>query len=366
MFYWKYSPTGIRFINEYYFFVPLALAGNYFIIRKIRLGKQRMKELEKLRKQLEREERIRRITLIGLGLSLGLNGYLPFLTSRGGALDFIDVNYILEECNIEEGVRYLNHNRLRKIIHSLYRHKRKGKLIFLTATALCHLANEYGLTFFDLPFAIGDFGLTSVYQTFRKALASILVGAVPILMYAGGPLAYTLAMILGASGLRLAFTNLDFIPTTLIDKMVSATDLKPRIPGQPEVIVFNNKDRITMKPVQKNPECWLPEQRVLNPKCNVKLTEIPDGSDLISPNVRYDETVNMHDVTGLDRRHQFSDKSDLGQIQSSVSNLRKGKEVNFLEKFPDPGVTDISESWDIHENECLVPEKRFLRTRNKP
>lgn len=75
---------------------------------------------------------------------------------RGGA-DFIDVSCI--ECEIEEGLQYLDNNYLQKIIHNLYRHKRKGQIIYITATAICHLANDYGQHFLSFPIAIGDFGL---------------------------------------------------------------------------------------------------------------------------------------------------------------------------------------------------------------
>ena len=104
-------------------------------------------------------------------MGLNLNSSVYFLC-RGGS-DIIDVDSI--SCRIEEGIRYLDNTRLRNIIHDLYSHKRKRKLIHITATAACHLAHRYGSTGLALPFAIGDFGLTNVYQTFRKGLATLLV-----------------------------------------------------------------------------------------------------------------------------------------------------------------------------------------------
>ena len=147
---------------------------NYVIIRDIRSRKEKIEVLKRLKAQIEREKKLRRILLF----SLGLNGCAFFLT-RGGA-DFINTDYI--ECGIKEGLRYLDDNRLRNIIHDLYRHKRKGKVIFITATAVCHLANRYGKTVLALPFAInlglGDFGFTNLYQTTRKVVVSVLLGAV--------------------------------------------------------------------------------------------------------------------------------------------------------------------------------------------
>jgi len=159
MIYWKYSSNRIFFLNEYLIFIPSAILANYVIIRKIRLDKERMKQIKRLIEQIEREKKIRRILL----LSLGLNGCIHLLT-RGGSIDFIDIidtDYI--KCHIEQGVGYLDNKPLRNIITDLYRHKRKGKIIYITATAVCHLANRYCQTFLALPFAVGDFSLTNVY-----------------------------------------------------------------------------------------------------------------------------------------------------------------------------------------------------------
>lgn len=110
-------------------------------------------------------------------------------------------------------------------------------------------------------------------------------------MVNGGPVALIFASILSMSGLRLAFSDLDFIRTSLVDL---TEDLKTRIPNIYDVIVVNNRDKITMsEPVQKNQECWLPGQPLLNPNCKVKPTEIPDAIDSVLPNLRYEDTVNM-------------------------------------------------------------------------
>ena len=155
MLYWKYSSNRIFFLNEYWIFIPSAMLVNYVIIRKIRLDRDRMKQLKILTERIEREKKIRRILL----LSLGLTGYISLLP-RGGSKDFLDIvdtDYIKRLYDIDEGVRYLDDQRLKNIIHDLYAHKRKGKIIYITATALCHLTNRYGQTFLALPFAMGDF-----------------------------------------------------------------------------------------------------------------------------------------------------------------------------------------------------------------
>ena len=159
--------------------------------------------------QIKREKRIRIIRLLSFGLSGSIN-----LLSRRGAVYFIDVDYI--SCEIERLINYLDDNRLRKIIHDLYRDKRKGKLIYITATALCHLANRYGQNFLALPFVVGDFGLTTDYQTLRKGFVTVLLGVFGPLMIIGSPTSLIVALILGTSGLKVALTNLDFIPTEII------------------------------------------------------------------------------------------------------------------------------------------------------
>lgn len=191
------------------------------------------------------------------------------------------------------------------------------------------------------------------------------MGAVGPLVIIGDPVRLVVALMLGMSGLRLAFSNLDFIPTSPVD-LTKDLDLEPRIPGIFDVVVVDNRGKMTMsEPVQENQECWLPDQRLLNPRCKVKPTEIPDAIDSVLPDLRYEETVNMQDITGLDRV-EFTDKFDLGQTKPTICNPHKGKEVSFLDKFGDSGPIGESEGWDTCENEFMVPEKRYLRTRNKP
>ena len=360
MLYWKYSSNRILFLNEYWIFIPSAVLANYFIIRKIRLNRARMKELKRLIGIIEREKKIRKILLLSLGLSV--TGYTHLLTRRGSTdfLNLIDTDYVKSACNIKEGIHYLDDIRLRNIIIDLYRHKGKGKVIYITATALCHIATHYGQTFLALPFAIGDFGLTSLYQTVRKGFVTILLGSVGPLYIIGSPVSLIFAFVLGASGLRLASNNLELIiPTSPVDV---TKGLKPQIPSVSDVVVVNNRNKIIMRdPVTENHECWLPDQRLLNPNCKVKPTEIPDVVDSVLP--EYEHTVNMRDVTGLNRQ-EFTDKLDLGQTEPSICKPRQGKEVKFLDKFGDSGQISESEKWDTVDNELIGPEK--IGTRNKP
>lgn len=358
MMYWKFSENRIFFLNEYWILVPSAIVVNYFLIRKLRLDKKRIEQLKNLARQIEREKKIKKILLLSIGLNLGLGGYLAII-SRGGST-LINTDYI--KCDLEEGIRYLDNARLKKIILHLFRHKMKEGIIYITATALCHLANRYGQIFLPLPIAIGDFGFTNAVQALRKSLVVLLLGAIGPLVVLDNPIALILAFALGTSGLRLAFTNLDLIATSAVDL---TKDLRTRIPGVSEVVVIHNRNKLVMKnPVRENLECSLPDQHLFNPNCKLKPTEIPDAIDLALPNLKYEEMVNMHDLTGLDRV-EFTDKFDLGQTKPNIYNPRKGKEVNLLEKFGDSKLLEENQGWDISENDFIVPKRRYLRRRNE-
>jgi hypothetical protein len=59
---------------------------------------------------------LRRILYLAYGLER--------LPRNSGGTDFIDVSYV--KCGMQKGLRFLNNDRLRKIIHDLYCHKREG------------------------------------------------------------------------------------------------------------------------------------------------------------------------------------------------------------------------------------------------
>lgn len=305
MLYWKYSDNRVFFLNEYWILIPIMGFANYVIIRKIRSYKNYKKKLELLEKLQKREKAIRRI----LYLSLGLNGYAYILLTRGGS-DLIDVSYI--QCDIEPGVGFLNHDQLRNIIIGLYHQKHRGKIIYIMATAACHLAHQYGLMFLNVPFAVNDFGLTSVYHLMRKTFATLFLGSVVPLIYYGSQISLFFASTFLVSGMRLALNYLDVIPTTLIDDADLTKKLKPRMPGSHDVGIINSRDKLTMaSPQPQKMECCLPDQTFANKNCGLKSTELP------TLNVGHDDVVNMKDITGLNQQ-DFSDKLDLGQAESET------------------------------------------------
>ena len=288
---------------------------------------------------------------------------------RGGS-NLINTDYI--DCGIEKGLRYLDNDRLREIIDDLYRYKSKGKVIYITATAACHLAKRYGRVYLALSYAINlgfiDVGVTNLYQAIRKTIVCVLVGTAGPLYALGGPIALVSAFILLSTGLRIAFTDLDSIDSlTTSPVFETGSGVEPRIPSTSDVVIVNNRKKITMSnpvTVAENKECWLPDQAFLNPNCKVefKPTDIPDASDLVSPNLKYQDVVNMQDMTSLDKV-DFSDVLDLGQTEPSNPKLNHGKEVNFLEKFGDSGTVNEKDTWNV--NESPIPKRLRTRTRNE-
>ena len=290
------------------------MLANYFIIRRIRFNRDKMEQIKKLLEQIEYEKKIRKLLLVSLGLSRSIH----FLT-RGGSTDFINMvntDYIV--CKIDEGVNYLHNSNI-------------------TVSSFTSIWSN--ISCFTVYYR--RFGFTNLYQTFRKIWVTLLLGGIGPLMVIGGPTSLAFASMLGVSGLKLAFTNLDFIPTSPI----TVKDLRPRIAGISEVVVVNNRDKVSISdPLQKTPECWLPDQRFLNSNCEIRPTDVPNAIDSVLPDLKYEETVNMQDVTGLDQV-EFTDKFDLGQTKRNICKPQKTKEISFLKKFGDSGPIGEDEGW---------------------
>ena len=118
--------------------------------------------------------------------------------------------------------------------------------------------------------------------------------------------------------------------------------------------------------LEQNTECWIPGQPVLNDNCKLQSAEIANDVNVILSDLTYEDIVNMQDVTGLDRV-QFTDRFDLGKTKKyNTYSTQKAKQVGFLDKFSDPKVIAENEKWETLENEIIPPEKKYLRTRNKP
>lgn len=305
--------------------------------------------MEEFKKRIDQEKKIRKILYLSLGLT-----ECSYLLPRGGD-GFIDVDYI--KCEIAEGLNYLDDNQYRNLIGFFYSRKRKDRIIDITGTALCHLLHRYGRMFLATPIGITFCGSTNLYQTLRKALVSVLMTSLGPMDQSTLLHAVLYAFFITSVALRMAFNNLDSLPSTPVylglDKKV-----KSRFLDSTDVVVLNykkNRDKIIMtNPGQEHRECWLTDQAFFNSNCQIKSTEIPNAIDLVSPDLKYDEVVNMQDVTGLDRV-DLSDMLDLKPAKPYIPKSQKAKRVNFLDKFPDSGPIDEAETWDVIES--MVQEK---------
>lgn len=162
--------------------------------------------------------------------------------------------------------------------------------------------------------------------------------------------------------MRIVFNNLDSISTSSVYDTGLAKNLESRILGTPDVVVVNSRNKVILSnPVKEKIECWLPDQALLNSNCKVKHTEISNAIDLVSSDLKYNEVVNMRDVTGLDQVN-FSDMVDLGQLELCIPKFHKAKMINFLDKYSDSGTIDEKDTWDISESR--VPENPSLRIGN--
>ena len=368
MLYWRYAPNKILFINEYWVFVPSMVLIDYFIIKKMKINERKTGELKKLKEQIEHERSLRKKIRKVLYVSLGYN-FWSILMGGTESLDLInalvDTEYIT--CNVNPGIRWLDDVSLKNLIKTLYKHKHQEKIIYITATALCHVSELYGRQFLDLPFTIvPGLGSFSFYQTLRKLMVTILTGFLVPLGLGGSPVTAFSAALIGTLAIKLGFNNLDYIPTSAID---FNGDIRTRIPNVYDVIVLNNKDKITMtNPMEERRECWLAGQPFFNPKCKKSTQILPCEVDSILDGiVTYDGSVNMKDVTGLDRV-EFTDRLNLGQIESPACGIQKSKQVNFLDKFGDSKSVHASgEGWNIYDNEIAsAKEKYSIKAKPKP
>ena len=180
MFYYIDSSGEPHFFSELWIFIPMAISLNLLVYYKRCVNRKRRREFEKLLRKIENHQRLKKILFV----SLGVNAYSLFL--RGGTdselvNDFVDVEYIRNKCIIQDGISFLDHERLRNLVHSLYSYKRTGKIIYVTATVLCSIAQIWGDKGLALPFAVGFFGTTDKYYAARAFIGSVFWGITGII-----------------------------------------------------------------------------------------------------------------------------------------------------------------------------------------
>jgi len=349
MLYIRFSPNRLFIINEYWLLVPPMLVIDYLIITQIiKIKKSKDKNIKSKKDYQTKYQQLKIF-------HLAMNNIVDILRIRGGQ-ELIEITY--PECGVGKGFRYIDHQRLRKLVYFLYKFKERNGVIFITQTALCHLVKKYGLLLPAFLPMKSPAIMTDWYQFIRKAVVTILIGgAIPMALWAETVAYIALSFTLGGAGIALSLTNRDFpiVPTTLISGAVES--IKRRIPDVPEVVSVNFEieptNRIEMS--NKRYECLLPEHRLTDPTCRMKNIEIAEISNNIG--LDYNDVVNMYDVTGLDTveftdRYSFTDRS---QVSSSTETVQpkhrlRGTTVNFLDKFGDPQNVPESETWDIDTN----------------
>lgn len=80
------------------------------------------------------------------------------------------------------------------------------------------------------------------------------------------------------------------------------------------------------------------------------------------PNLDYEETVNMKEVTGL-YKQQFTDQFDLGIEADTCVSPRKGKKVSFLDLFGDPKEITEDQTWETCDNDFVIRNEKYSRTK---
>nr|WPV76516.1 hypothetical protein [Naviculales sp.] len=267
MLYIRVGENRLFIISEYYILIPIMLWIDYLIITKIKKSRQK-KNCEIKKNYLTKCKQLKIF-------HLATSNLVNILQIRGGE-DLVNITY--PDCRVGEGLRYINNDRIRKLVFSLYKSKEKNGVIFITQTALCYLIKRYGLGFPALPIPIEDFiGVTSWYQLIRKTGVAVLLGAsIPLVVLAESLFSSVPGLLLGMAAIALSRYNLDLtiVSTSLIKGPLQS--IKRRVPDVPEVISVDLRAEPTNKieMPQGKYECLLPEQRLTNPKCRLTTTEI--------------------------------------------------------------------------------------------
>ena len=357
-------------VNEYWILIPVMLAIDIIIIVK---GKKNQAK-KKLQSE-DQSERWKKKCQRWKIFHLATGNLLAALETRGGediVVSLVEtyVEVLHPQCIVGKGLRYVNNERLRKIVYSLFKSKAKNGVIYITNTALCHLVKIYGLDLPALPFPIPDFlGVSSWYQLVRKIISVGFLGIpLPMLILAQGPKSIIISLAAGSLGIfGMAFINdpgFLIIPTDLISGPVDS--IRRRIPDQPELVSVDLAPDAPSK-VTMPAYCSLPDQSRFNPKCRLSSSEIVKVT--ANADLRYDQVVNMQDVTQLGKV-PFSDQFEVSPNPKPVPNFRlrgtkrfhkQGKVTNFLEKYGDPESIPDADRW-----ESIIPTpQKSIRIPNR-
>jgi hypothetical protein len=122
--------------------------------------------------------------------------------------DYVEV--VHPNCLVGKGIRYVNSERLSKIVYSLFKNKAINGVNYITKTALCHLVEIYGLDLPALPFPVQDFiGISGWYKLVRKVISMVCLGIpLPMIILARGPAYLIVSLAAGVFGMAvMAYTK---------------------------------------------------------------------------------------------------------------------------------------------------------------
>jgi len=354
------SSKRMFIISEYWILIPLMLAIQLIIARKLKKNRSQNNDKSK---QFTKWK----IFNFAVGNFRGGHEITQFLEDY-----YIDVEHT--DCIIKPGVQYLDNPRLRKIVKYLFDDKVKNGVIFIIRTALCHIVSEYGLYQLELPIPIRTpvvvtswilFLQKTITSAFIVSPAAIitLLGTTNLSLTASG-----ISFLVGLIGLTLTKdAGLAVIATQAFRGPISS--LKSRINNQVEVVSIDiqpNDHTLVKNPLAPSYECSLPDQRIGNPNCAhhniiIEIINNDESANMILDKIiEYDQVVNMEDVTGLRGDIKFADPFETvplekpGPIKSEHSrpNLRKKlrRTANLLDKYKDPENVPDTATWDTSSN----------------
>lgn len=378
----KINSNRIFLINEFWILIPVAVIIDLIIILKVKKNRSKKKIAAEQKKYQQRKFWEYKIFHIATG------NLLAALQMRGGeniVATIIDniVEVEMNNCQLGPGLRYINNERLRKLVYSHFKAKARNGVIYMTRMALCYYAEFYGVEYpaFVIPFPIPDvIKISSWYNLFNKIISVTLWGIPAPLLFIRG-LTFPNCLI---SLLSVTFGTRFFVVSNAVDvKIASELILVPisairrRITDQPDLVSvdlnLSSNSKIVMSEFAKINECSIPGYKLFNTEqCALRATEIPEivANTQIDQPLFYEDVVNMQDVTRL--KLEFSDKFEVSpnpnpdppsnfHLRGTKHSQNRGKTVNFLEKYGDPDVISETEKWDID----TIIQKDANRIQNK-
>lgn len=344
----RISDNRLFIISDLWVIIPIILTIDLILI-KIILKIAKAQSNQKLTK-----EEISKLKIFSLATN-NIPNLIALIILRGGEKNERILTKIIDEqieihvsnCLVKKGLRYLNNSQLRNYIIRKFRHKAKRGIIYITKSALCYLVTTrnteitnsfiYDLARFSLQLEVPD---TRLFL--KKTISLILLFGIPVpgafitlvfknsIVYISGFLSFV-SFILGTLSCRSLYEE-SFL---LLDSELITSSLKSIKPREE-----NKIDIVSVDLVPSVPD---------------RIDKIKMSSNVYDFDLKYEDTVNLKDVTCLDAK--FSDQLEIipplkSEFEESSTPLkrnylrRRAKMVNFLDKFKDPEEVPESEKWE--------------------